>query len=133
MQDNILQSFPIRIESAKGYIAGFKTDIERLENNTHKTEESISPMKIGDKTYTDRGQAGAALLEACKKIMTTEPEKIGSYRGFDMLISFDSMNKEFKIDMKGSMTHTATLGDDSGGNITRINNAFDRILTPCFG
>ena len=127
LQDDILKSFPKRIETAKGHIAGFKADLERLENNTHKTEESISPMKIGDKTYTDRGQAGAALLAACKTITTTDAEKIGSYRGFDMYISFDGMNKEFKIDMKGSMTYTATLGDDGGGNITRINNAFDRI------
>ena len=127
LQDDILKSFPKRIESAKGHIAGFKADLERLETNTHKTEESISPIKIGDKTYTDRGQAGTALLAACKKITTTEPEKIGSYRGFDMYISFDKVKSEFLIDMKGSMTHTATLGDDSGGNITRINNAFDRI------
>ena len=127
LQDDILKSFPQRIETAKGHIAGFKADLERLENNTHKTEESISPMKIGNKTYTDRGQAGIALLAACKTITTTDTEKIGSYRGFDMYISFDSMNKEFKVDMKGSMTYTATLGDDGGGNITRINNAFERI------
>jgi hypothetical protein len=66
-------------------------------------------------------------LEACKGITTTEQTKIGSYRGFDMLISFDTMSKEFRCDMKGSMTHTAMLGSDSFGNITRINNAFDKI------
>jgi len=73
------------------------------------------------------GLPSAALLEACKGITTSQPTKIGSYRGFDMLISFDSFNKVFNVDMKGSMTHTAALGDDAGGNITRINNAFDRI------
>jgi hypothetical protein len=103
--------------------------MERLEVNTHRTEESISPMVIDGKTYTDRGQAGAALLEACKTIQTTEAFKVGSYRGFDMFLSFDSFNKVFHVAMKGSMTHTATLGDDAGGNITRINNEFDRIAT----
>jgi len=127
LQDDILQHLPLRIEAVKSHISGFKADMEWLENNTHKTEESISPMTIGDRTYTDRSEAGAALLEACKGIKTTEPTKIGSYRGFDMLIFFESFNKEFHVDMKGSMTHTAVLGDDSGGNITRINNAFDRI------
>jgi len=127
LQDDLLQNFPKRIEAAKGHIEGFNTDMERLEHNTHKTEEGISPMTIGDKTYTDRGEAGAALLEACKGITTTEPVKIGSYRGFDMLVSFDSFHKEFKIDMKGSMTHSTALGNDSFGNITRINNAFDKI------
>ena len=127
LQDDLLRNFPKRIESVKNHIEGFKADISRLEVNTHRTEEGISPMTIGNKTYTDRGEAGAALLEACKSITTTDPVKIGSYRGFDMLISFDKFNSEFKVDMKGSMTHTATLGNDSFGNITRINNAFDKI------
>jgi hypothetical protein len=127
LQDDLLKNFPQRIETAKGHIEGFKADMARLESNTHRTEESISPMTIGDKVYTDRGEAGAALLEVCKGITTTEQTKIGSYRGFDMLISFDMFNKEFKCDMKGSMTHTAMLGNDSFGNITRINNAFDKI------
>ena len=127
LEDDILKHLPIKITSTQGYIDGFKADVERLEVNTHKTEESISPMTIGGKTYNDRGEAGAALLEVCKSITTTEAVKIGSYRGFDMLISFDSFNKVFNVDMKGSMTHTAALGEDGGGNITRINNAFDRI------
>jgi len=127
LQDDILKNFPKRIESAKSHIEGFKADIERLETHTRITEESISPMTIGSKTYTDRGMAGAALLEACKGIVSIEPVKIGTYRGFDMLLSFESFNKEFKIDMKGSMTHSATLGNDGGGNISRINNAFDKI------
>ena len=80
LQDDILKNFPSRIESAKANIAGFKADIQRLENNTHKTEEGISPMKIGDKIYTDRGEAGIALLEACKDIKTSATTHIGSYR-----------------------------------------------------
>ena len=72
-------------------------------------------------------KAGAALLESFKGITTTTPTKIGSYRGFDMLLSFDTVNKQFNLAMKGSMTHTVNLGDDAFGNITRINNAFDRI------
>jgi len=98
-----------------------------VETNTQRGEEGISPMTIGGKTYTDRSDAGAALIEACKSVKTTEPAKIGSYRGFDMLVSFSSLSKEITVDMKGSMTHSATLGDDGPGNITRINNAFDRI------
>jgi hypothetical protein len=125
LQDDLLKNFPKKIEAAKGHIEGFKADMARLEINTHRTEEGISPMTIGTNTYTDRGEAGAALLEACKGITTTDAVKIGSYRGFDMLISFDSFNKVFNCSMKGSMTHTTALGNDSFGNITRINNTFD--------
>ena len=127
LQDNLLVHFPKRIEGAKGHIAGFIADIARLETNTHKSEEGISPMTIGGKTFTGRSEAGAALLEACKSIKSTESAKIGIYRGFDMSISFDSFNKEFNIAMKGDMTHTTALGNDASGNVTRINNAFDKI------
>jgi len=127
LQDDILTNFPKQIESAKNSIDGFHRDMERLEVNTHKGEEGISPMTIGDKTYTDRSEAGAALIEACKSVTTTTPVNIGNYRGFDMLVSFNTLDKSFNIDMKGSMTHSATLGDDGPGNITRINNAFDKI------
>jgi len=127
LQDDILINFPKGIESAKGHIAGFKTDIARLETNTQKPGEGISPMDIGEKTYTDRSEAGAALMEICKCIKSTEATKIGSYRGFDIAISFDSFSNEFNITMKGGMTHTATLGNDASGNIARINNAFDKI------
>ena len=127
LEDALLKNFPKRIEATKGHIGGFKADMARLETNTHRTEEGISPMTIGDKTYTDRSEAGAALLAACQSIRTTDTTHIGSYRGFDMYISFDKHNSEFTCSMKGSMTHTATLGADESGNITRINNAFDKI------
>ena len=127
LQDNLLTHFPTRIGAANAHIAGFKADMERLEVNTHVGEEGISPMTIGGKTYTDRGEAGAALLEVCKGTQSTDAVKIGDYRGFDMLISFDTFTKGFKLDMKGAMTHTADLGSDAYGNITRINNAFEKI------
>jgi hypothetical protein len=127
LQDDLLQNFPKRIEASKGHIEGFKADMERLETNTHRTEEGISPMMIGGKTYTDRVEAGAALIEACKEITTTEATKVGSYRGFDLLISYNKQLNEFTCSMKGSMTHTAVLSNDPSGCVSRINNAFDRI------
>jgi hypothetical protein len=127
LQDDLLTNFPKRIKESQGFIESFNSDIARLESSVHKSEEGISPMTIGGTTYTDRSEAGAALLEACKTIKTTDKTNIGNYRGFDMLISFDSFNKQFVLDMKGAMTHTVNLGDDASGNITRINNAFDRI------
>ena len=127
LQDDLLQNFPKRIEASKGHIEGFKADVARLETNTHRTEEGISPMVVGDRTYTDRVEAGVALIEACKGIKTTDAEIIGSYRGFDMYISFNKHTSEFTCHMKGNMTHTATLSNDASGCISRINNAFDKI------
>jgi len=140
LQDDLLQNFPKRIEAAKGHIEGFKADIARLETNTHRTEEGISPMVVAllpdltayrrdgrGKTYTDRVEAGQALIDACKAIRTSEALKIGIYRGFDLYLSFNKVTSEFTCSMKGSMTHTATLSNDPSGCISRINNAFDKI------
>ena len=127
LQDDLLTNFPKKIKESQGFIKSFKEDLARLESHVHTAEEGISPMSIGNKTYTDRGEAGAALMESFKSIKTTESAKIGGYRGFDLLLSFDTVNKQFNLTMKGSMTHVVNLGDDASGNITRINNAFDRI------
>jgi hypothetical protein len=128
LQDRILKTYPQNIEAAKGHIEGFKADIARLETNTNLSEEGISPMIINGKTYTDRGEAGAAIMEACKTIKPDISEKIGSYRGFDMYLYRGSyFDSEITCTMKGKMTHATALGSDSFGNITRINNTLDKI------
>ena len=127
LQDSVLKTFPARIEAGRSHIEGFKSDMARLESNTHRTEEGISPMVIGNNTYTDRGEAGAALLKACSNVKSTKGEKIGSYRGFAITVSFNTLNKTFQCDLKGAMTHSVELSNDSFGSITRINNSLEKI------
>ena len=76
LQDDILKRFPQNIEATKAYIEGTKADIIRLEANSRKSNDGISPMIIGSDTYTDRGEAGKALMEACKQISNTKPTKL---------------------------------------------------------
>jgi hypothetical protein len=80
-------------------------------------------MIIKGDTLTDKDNAGAALLEVCKEIKGKEPVEIGSYRGFSMHLSYDGFYNEFQLTLKGSMSHTAKLGMDARGNLTRIDNA----------
>lgn len=129
LEDNLLQYFPQSIEKTKEHIAGFKNDISRLESETKNNEDGFSPMEIGGVVYGKKGEAGAALLEACKQYKgknkdnkDKQPDKIGSYRGFDMNLSFDSFNMEFYISLKGNMSYGTHLSTDTFGNITRINN-----------
>ena len=74
-------------------------------------------------TLTDKENAGAALLDACKEVKNAEPVQVGSYRGFAMSVSFDAFRQEYTLQLKGQMTHQATLGADPRGNLTRIDNA----------
>ena len=127
LEDNLRLTFPSQIESSKAAIEGYKSDAARLESNTHKVAEGISPMTIGVNHFTERKDAGAALIDACKKLQGTEPQKFGSYRGFEVSISYDTKLNEYKCHLKGAMTHTVPLGTDPVGNIARIDNALEKI------
>ena len=72
---------------------------------------------------TAKENAGAALLDACKEVKTSDPVQIGSYRGYAMSVEFSAWKQEYTLLLKGQMTHRATLGTDPRGNLTRIDNA----------
>ena len=122
LEDNLLKYFPENIEKNKGFIKGFEQDLKILAE--HPTAEGVFlPMVIKGDTLTDKDNAGAALLEACKEIKSSDPVEIGSYRGFTMLLSYGGMMDGHQLTLKGAISHTAKLGMDARGNLTRIDNA----------
>ena len=80
-------------------------------------------MEIRGDLLTDKENAGAALLDACKEVKTSDPVQIGNYRGYAMSVEFSAWKQEYTLLLKGQMTHRATLGTDPRGNLTRIDNA----------
>lgn len=121
LEDNLLKYFPENIEKNKGYIKAFEQDLKTLTENT-PAEGDFLPMTIKGDKLTDKDNAGAALLEACKEVKGKEQMEIGSYRGFTMHLSYDGFYNEFQLTLKGAMSHTAKLGMDSRGNLIRIDN-----------
>ena len=122
LEDQLLKYFPEEIEKHKGYIQGFEADLETLAAHPHP-ENGFAAMEVRGDTLTDKENAGAALLDACKEIKNSEPVQIGSYRGFAMSVFFDAWRQEYTLLLKGKMTHRASLGTDPRGNLTRIDNA----------
>ena len=122
MEDNLLKYFPEQIEKHKGFIKGLGADMEVLAAHPHP-EDGFAGMEVRGDTLTDKENAGAALLDACKEVKNAEPVQVGSYRGFAMSVSFDAFRQEYTLQLKGQMTHQATLGADPRGNLTRIENA----------
>ena len=122
MEDNLLKYFPEQIEKHKGFIKGLEADMEMLAAHPHPAD-SFAGMEVRGDTLTDKENAGAALLDACKEVKNAEPVQVGSYRGFAMSVSFDAFRQEYTLQLKGQMTHQATLGVDPRGNLTRIDNA----------
>ena len=104
------------------YIKGFESDLEVLAAHPHP-EDGFAGMEIRGDLLTDKENAGAALLDACKEVKTSDPVQIGSYRGYAMSVEFSAWKQEYTLLLKGQMTHRATLGTDPRGNLTRIDNA----------
>ena len=122
LEDQLLKYFPEEIEKHKGFIKGFESDLEVLAAHPHP-EDGFAGMEIRGDLLTDKENAGAALLDACKEVKTSDPVQIGNYRGYALSVEFSAWKQEYTLLLKGQMTHRATLGTDPRGNLTRIDNA----------
>ena len=126
LEDQLLKYFPEEIEKHKGFIQGFEADLETLAAHPHP-EDGFAGMEIRGDVLTDKENAGAALLDACKEVKGSEPVQIGNYRGFTMSVEFSAWKQEYTLLLKGQMTHRASLGTDPRGNLTRIDNALSQM------
>ena len=122
LEDMIIKYYPQRIKEGEERIAGYKADIERAKENTFLNADNFSPMVVEDVTYDEKKGAGSAILVACKAMTSPDPKQIGSYRGFNMELSFNSFEKEYVLTLVGSLRHSVSLGADIYGNITRLDN-----------
>lgn len=125
LEDNLLKYFPEQIKENTGFIRGLEADLQTLAAHPLPKEGFVGMEIRGDK-LTDKENAGAALLDACKEFKGKEPVQIGSYRGFSMSIAFDPIWQRYTLTLKGQMTHEVDLGTDAKGNLLRIENALDR-------
>lgn len=124
MQDKVRGYYPNKIKETELLIDCLKADLPLLE--AHPAKEDAFTMEVMGTVYTDRKEAGQAIVAACR--LMDDPDKdveLGSYRGFPMKLCFDGT--KFKVTMKQHLTHTAELSSDVVGNITRINNALEKI------
>ena len=125
LEDNIAKHYPQQITILKERISGMQADIQTAKANLPVDKEQFS-MKVGDKLYTDKKEAGTALVEMCKEIKTVNaPAVIGEYAGFKMSVYFDAFNHKFVMNLKGQLSHNLEVGSDPLGNISRINHALE--------
>lgn len=126
MEDRLLKYFPREVKLTEERIAGFKADMSLYER--HKTKD-FPGMVLNGVNYTEKKDAGAALIETCKAQTSPELKEVGSFRGFTLMLSYDTFGKTFKLTLKGALSHTIDLGSDIHGNIQRMENAFDMFPT----
>ena len=131
MEDKLLKHFPREVKRTEERIAGYKADIALYKQ--HKTED-FPGMGLCGVNYAEKKDAGIVLIETCKAQTSPEPREVGSYRGFPLLLSYDTFGKTFQLTLKGTLSHTIELGSDIHGNIQRMENvleAFPARLNAC--
>ena len=125
LEDNITQHYPHQIAIFKERIEGFTADMEKYAKNKPEDKEQFF-MQVGGKSYTDKKEAGTAIIAMCKEIKGINASAdVGEYLGFKLNVTFDSFNNKFVMNVKGAMSHPMEVGTDPLGNITRINNALE--------
>jgi hypothetical protein len=127
LETALIRKYPSEIADTEFRIKGLETDIKTAKSNTLPGENGFSPMVIMGVTYTEKADAGNAILDICSRITNQEPRKLGSYRGFDTEIGFDSFEREFYIKLRGELTYTVPLGKDASGIIIRLDNAIEKL------
>lgn len=127
MEDNIAKVYPQQIAKLSELSEAYRADIAYLDARKEAGEEPFT-MEVMGTVYDNKKEAGAALLEACHELKTTDAWiDCGSYKGFRMLLDFNVLYKEFYLSLKRSSVSKLKLGADAIGNITRINNLLDRL------
>jgi N12 class adenine-specific DNA methylase len=132
LEDKIMKHYPNEIKRLEDDIGAYQVDIERVEKNTVKGpdgEKVFNGMHIHNQDYgqLEKEEAGKALLSSCKKVNSGESKPLGSYRGFEMSLKYDSFYNQFDLSLKGAMNHNVTLGSDVYGNIARIDHVLDHM------
>ena len=127
LEDRVLQHFPKEIKELEQLISAYGCDVPLLEQHKPKGEDRFCPMTLQGVTYTEKADAGKILLAICKEYPLTQPKEIGSYRGFQMEIYYDTVNTHYCLNLCGKTKHKVNLGEDALGNLTRIENELARI------
>ncbi|MBQ9854013.1 MAG: DEAD/DEAH box helicase family protein [Bacilli bacterium] len=126
LEDKVIKYYPNEIKRLEKRIVDITEDIEHLKNNTQNVD-GFQGMKIKDKFYTEKADAGQLIIDACKAMTNGDPVEIGEYKGFKMILTFDSFDRLFHLGLKNNITYDVELGSDIHGNITRIDNVFNGI------
>ena len=127
LETDIARTYPVQITATKERIAGLKADLAAAKPILEQDKDHFQ-MMIGGKEFTDRKEAGTALIAACAGLKAVNTNgKVGEYQGFGLTASFDSFHQTYQLTIKRQCSYTVEVGKDALGNIQRITNALSGI------
>ena len=126
MEDKVIKFYPSEIKKLENKVENIKEDIALLKVNSN-ADNSFEKVIIDGKTYTERKDAGEKIIEICKGKTNKDEVEIGEYKGFKLMLSFDTLDRKFHIGIKNKLSYDVELGSDPSGNIIRIDNTLNAI------
>ena len=127
LENMVLRKYPADIAKLTEAIASYEKDVATAQAHP-KPAEGFIGMKIKGTHCSEKEAAGRAVINACTELQGSDPVPLGQYRGFSMYLQYDAAHTDYKLTMKGAMSHTISLGADIFGNITRMDNLVDGLV-----
>lgn len=126
LEELVYRKYPEEITRLTERIAGYEQDVA-LAAAHPKAQEGFCGMEVDGRHYTEKEDAGKAIIDVCTRMTGSDAVLLGQYRGFSMVLAYDGRSNEYRITLKGTLSHTVTLGADVFGNITRLDNALENL------
>ena len=126
LEDKVIKFYPQQIAYLKSRVEGLTKDVETAKLHPKPTDEQPLGMMVSGVSYSEKAEAGQAIINACKSMNSPDAIPLGEYRGFQMELYFDTVQRNYVVKLKGETSRDVPLGDDSHGNIVRIDNGIER-------
>ena len=126
LEDKVIKFYPQQIAYLKSRVEGLTKDVETAKLHPKPIDEQPLGMMVTGVSYSEKAEAGQAIINACKSMNSPDAIPLGEYRGFQMELYFDTVQRNYVVKLKGETSRDVPLGDDSHGNIVRIDNGIER-------
>ena len=126
LEDKVIKFYPQQIAYLKSRVEGLTKDVETAKLHPKPIDEQPLGMMVSGVSYSEKAKAGQAIINACKSMNSPDAIPLGEYRGFQMELYFDTVQRNYVVKLKGETSRDVPLGDDSHGNIVRIDNGIER-------
>ena len=126
LEDKVIKFYPQQIAYLKSRVEGLTKDVETAKSHPKPIDEQPLGMMVSGVSYSEKAEAGQAIINACKSMNNPDAIPLGEYRGFQMELYFDTMQRNYVVKLKGETSRDVPLGDDAHGNIVRIDNGIER-------
>ena len=126
LEDKVIKFYPQQIAYLKSRVEGLTKDVETAKLHPKPIDEQPLGMTVSGVSYSEKAEAGQAIINTCKSMNSPDAIPLGEYRGFQMELYFDTVQRNYVVKLKGETSRDVPLGDDSHGNIVRIDNGIER-------